>query len=365
MGANMIELPSNQELNVKAFSKMFSSLTNSYKLFWFKAIYNQIILGNNDLIISSLLENMIEEAFPFIHKYKLQFSVFDQIEACLRSIPKDYKGKSDYASLSQVIDEKKLEKLHKEIKIYVPYRLVSTFYPNVKESTKNKEISKHLLSDEQALYKIDSSFNKITITNEWVNYIKENQNLVLGWYKYHLIKFLQKRNPSTPNIPAKIDAVRENINDQRAFWKRVAQFEPRIDFDIYHNLTFTNHSQAKLGAFSLDHILPFDFVSHDLIWNLIPTHKNINSQKGTKLPSLQQIDFAIDKQYLFFETARKMDKLSKKEINIMQEYSYLNPKLDYLDDSLNEETFKYILREQLQSLYSIAYNQGFEPWRSD
>lgn len=361
----MFDLPKSDGLNTVAFSKMFTSLTNSYKLFWFKAIFDHVIKGNSRISYAEIIKSMIEESFPFIHRFKLQFSVLDQLESCLRSIPHDYKGKGDYSSLSKVIDNRKLEKLHKEIKIYVPYRLVSSFYPNVKESTKNKVITEFLHTDEKALYKIDLESFNVTITKEWMDYINDNQNLILGWYKYHLIKFLQKRNPSTPNIPAKIDAVRENINDQRTFWKKVAQLEPRIDYDIYQNLAFTNHSQEKLGAFSLDHILPFDFVSHDLIWNLIPTHKNINSQKGTKLPSLQQIDFAIDKQYLFFETARKMDRLSKKEVNIMQEYSYLNPKLDYLDDSLNEETFKYILREQLYSLYSIAYNQGFEPWTNN
>lgn len=364
----MIELPKSEGLNTVAFSMMFTSMTNSYKLLWFKAIFDHVLEGKTEIAVDKLVQSMVIEAFPFIHKYKLGFSVQDQIESTLRTIPNAYRGNGDFTSLSTVINQKQLKKLHKEITNYVPYRLLTPFYKNVKsknDATRNKDISRAMLSDANSFYYFNKSNNTVLVSEKWIQYILTNQNLILGWYKYHLIKFLQKRNPSTPNIPAKIDAVRENINDQRAFWKRIAQFEPRIDFDIYQNISFSTHSQEQLGSFSLDHILPFDFVSHDLIWNLVPTHKNINSQKGTKLPSLQLIERAVDTQYLFFKTARKVDKLSKKEIGMLQEYKYLNQKLDYLDESINEETFKYILKEQLQSLYSIAYNQGFEHWRSD
>jgi hypothetical protein len=41
-----------------------------------------------------------------------------------------------------------------------------------------------------------------------------------------------------------------------------------------------------LHSFSLDHFLPWRYVTHDLIWNIIPTLPTVNSAKGDRLPTL-------------------------------------------------------------------------------
>lgn len=39
-------------------------------------------------------------------------------------------------------------------------------------------------------------------------------------------------------------------------------------------------------AYALDHFIPHAFVSHDLIWNLLPIDAKFNSVKSDKLPIL-------------------------------------------------------------------------------
>ncbi|WP_367268579.1 HNH endonuclease domain-containing protein [uncultured Pedobacter sp.] len=38
------------------------------------------------------------------------------------------------------------------------------------------------------------------------------------------------------------------------------------------------------GSFAVEHFIPYAFVSHDLIWNLIPADPSFNSRKNNKLP---------------------------------------------------------------------------------
>ncbi|MFO7585650.1 MAG: HNH endonuclease domain-containing protein [Anaerolineales bacterium] len=40
------------------------------------------------------------------------------------------------------------------------------------------------------------------------------------------------------------------------------------------------------GAYSLDHFLPWRYVAHDLLWNILPASKSVNSSKSDSLPHL-------------------------------------------------------------------------------
>ena len=39
--------------------------------------------------------------------------------------------------------------------------------------------------------------------------------------------------------------------------------------------------------FSLDHFLPWRFVAHDLLWNIIPAPGDVNSTKSDNLPNIE------------------------------------------------------------------------------
>ena len=64
------------------------------------------------------------------------------------------------------------------------------------------------------------------------------------------------------------------------FWKGYIAENPDVTC-IYSGqpITFQN--------LSLDHFLPWSYVVHDQLWNIIPTPKNINSAKNDRLPSLE------------------------------------------------------------------------------
>lgn len=100
--------------------------------------------------------------------------------------------------------------------------------------------------------------------------------------------------------------------------------------------------------FAIDHFVPYAFVSHDLIWNLIPIDKSFNSKKSDKLPSFET----------YFKQFQAIQKLAFEiHINTASKSKYLEEYLTIFPNlnSFNEDSFK----NTIQPLLAIASNNGF------
>ncbi|WP_347242437.1 HNH endonuclease domain-containing protein [Nostoc sp. FACHB-888] len=60
------------------------------------------------------------------------------------------------------------------------------------------------------------------------------------------------------------------------------------------------YSKVKLDKdeISLAHYLPWSFVAHDQLWNLIPTTKSVNSSKSNNLPSEEYFKAFLELQHI-------------------------------------------------------------------
>jgi hypothetical protein len=205
----------------------------------------------------------------------------------------------------------------------------------------------------------------IFINDCWFEYIYKNQNIVSGWLKYKLIYYLQKKNPNVPAIPFKLSApYQRDLILAKKFWNEVKK--QLILYDIYTDMPLTKDSFQKYGELSIDHFIPWSFVLHDELWNLIPTFKNINSSKGNKLPKLDlYLDKFCDAQYIAFSLVGKM-KISK---GFLEDYLTINKKLDLhklskTNGDVPKAEFIGSLKSTITPLFQIAYNQGYVLWQS-
>jgi hypothetical protein len=113
---------------------------------------------------------------------------------------------------------------------------------------------------------------------------------------------------------------------------------------------YTNKRLA-IGTYAVEHFLPYAFVSHDLIWNLLPANPSFNSSKSDKLP---QLDKYFEPFFQLQETAVKIIQLKAPKTKFLQDYLTLFPTLT--DQHFNSRNFL----EQIQPLVTIASNNGFE-----
>ena len=164
--------------------------------------------------------------------------------------------------------------------------------------------------------------------------------------------YLQSKNPNVPDIPNKLikPAVRNSLNQQRVhFWDIVINELGSVEC-IYTG------KKLVVGDYAIEHFIPYSFVVHDLIWNLIPADKAFNSAKSDKLPRLNKYfgPFYNSHKSAIEIIARKYPKNK-----FLEDYLTIYPEVDAvskLNSTFTSEKFK----ECLQPLITIAANNGFE-----
>lgn len=165
----------------------------------------------------------------------------------------------------------------------MPYRLLTPFYkdalrklPEHKKNQKIRELVNKYNIDNIPLYSFTDKL--IQIDAIWREYIQKNIKLIEGWVKWNWCEYLQNRNPSVPAVPKKILPIlqRLSLTKEIDYWKDI----------LAHKELKCIYSNNKLDSFELDHFLPWTFVAHNQLWNLIPVSGSANASKSNNLPSL-------------------------------------------------------------------------------
>jgi len=164
--------------------------------------------------------------------------------------------------------------------------------------------------------------------------------------------FLQAKNPNVPDIPNKLikPAIRNSLTKQRTqFWDIVVKELGSVKC-IYSGEKLT------IGNYAVEHFIPYNFVSHDLIWNLIPASKSFNSSKSDKLPPLEKY---FNPFFSLQKTAIEIIREKSPKNIFLEDYLTIFYDLDEIKNlpvNFTKEKFK----ERIQPLITIASNNGFE-----
>lgn len=359
---NSFELPKNKTLDIQAFSNILElkNLQNSYKIYWFNAIFEEIKKGNKNIAFKTLVLKMITKSWYSLIEYKLNFGIQDKLNIVVNYIYDNYNFNKEINenTLYDNLQKIKNEDFNKSISFfyhYVPYRLLTPFFTElkgIKDSKKNKAILELSQNSNKSLYKINDEKKSIQINENWFEYIYENQIIIEGWLKSKLIYFLQTRNPNIPAIPFKIEPpIKRNLSKANKYWTKIISLTKLKN--IYNEEILTEEN-----ILSIDHFIPWSFVLHDELWNLTPTSKEINSQKSDKLPNLKKyLNKFCDLQYKSITTAMKND-FPKNEI--IDYYSII--KENEINSKISKEIFTSKLKQTINPIYQIALNSGFMMW---
>ena len=370
-GANMLSLPQESSIDAKLLERMLEDhLTTSYKLFWFRGIYKEIINDHKEITFRRVVCRMIVEAWYPLTQYHLNFGALDKLYDLCMHIHKKYQIESDISpdKLLEFLEDLKDKEIEKSIGNFynmVPYRLLAPFFveelKGMPHHRRNRRIAELSHIKEGVFYKINNKDKIITINDNWFHYIQKNQAIVYGWMSYKLIYFLQNRNPNVPAIPFKLAPPQErNLAKARRFWNEVGDQIPLND--IYTGKELTAINFKHYGELSIDHFIPWSFVLHDELWNLVPTFHNVNSSKSNKLPNLDRyMGKFCDIQYHAFQAARKNKKLRKP----LEDYLTIDKSMDIntlLHKDIEKGYFIKSIKSTIKPLFQIAYNQGYGLW---
>lgn len=315
-----------------------------------------------------IVDEMIISAWYMVSEYHLNLGPSDGIEAVVNYIAENYHFKPNerrelLGLFLSTTKDKTIISYKNILRNNVPYRLQAPFLSDfTTQSWKGGagSLIKKINSHEGLIYKIgelNGLQTKIHIDPLWADYLMNNSDVVKGWIEYNLVTYLQKRNPNVPGIINKLDAPADReLNEIKKYWKAMMQVTPVKD--IYSKEIITK------GDLSIDHFVPWSYVSHDEFWNLLPTFKAVNSSKSNNLPDWDRyfIDFK-NQQYESFKTALKYDKLHK-HLNecLKSNLNDDNIRFNLFNEDISDMEFTNRLKEIVLPVYSAAKMCGFSSW---
>jgi len=370
-----ISLPPSPSLPISALAASFKEVTNSYKFYWFLAILESVRENNKGgiFVLDSLLARMIASVWYPVNYFRLSFGKQDRLGNIATALG-EKSGLSMDSPRSCVI-QVALDHLQQRDDIgreivslanFVPYRFLRPFFAPTLRGAKDWEVNRRirLLADQAftspqpCLYRFVDAPNSaiaIEIHPNWLAYLQQHLTILTGFCLWHLTGYLQKNNPNVPNIAGKLfEPQARDLRLAREFW----------NFVLGQNGGMTciySGQPLQKGSFSLDHFLPWRFVAHDLLWNLVPTLKAVNSSKSDNLPDPSYLDPFAHQQYQAVQMALRAPKAAAwlEDYVLLFKVSGLN---DFADMPL--DTFRDTLRQTIAPQMQIAANMGFPGgWR--
>lgn len=374
-------LPTSDEVNVAALSRLFTDTTNSYKYVFFISLLDILVRRKFDISEPITFRELIIEMLAntwYPHTYfKLSFGIQDKVTETLDSLALEITEPilkftdTDKKLLRETIAaQSKLNQIIRKLTRYVPFRLIIPFFETELKDIANRgksneadvvvpKVAEDYFRDRKPLYRFDSdiysSCKAIVFHPAWAAYLEKHYSIIRGWASWEWLGYMQKRNPSTPALIYKLFAPskRESLSEQTRYWKLILG---STDFYCIYS-----GRKLEIERFSLDHYLPWSFVAHDQLWNLIPTVPEINSSKSDNLPP--------DESFKKFVAAQHRSlgiwhiKLNKKDWNKTIEPYIENLGIHTEADLFDLEKLTSSYSNVVRPLISLASNQGFKFWQ--
>lgn len=347
-----MQLPQSSNLPVHILSACFNNTVATYKFYWFLSILQSSENGETVISKKMLFSKMLASAWFTVNFFHVSFGKLDLIQKAVHELKLSEgltvdEKRDVIAERLVTTSNQKTEKILWHFDKNVPHWFLSPWFPknqNENDAARQKRIyneSKEF--KEKCLYALYDE--TIKINPIWSEYLIINSRVLKDFCYWNLALYLQAKNPNVPDIPNKLikPAVRNNLANQRIhFWDIVVR-ELGCVKCIYTGKELT------VGKYAVEHFIPYNFVSHDLIWNLIPADKAFNSSKSDKLPRLEKY---FNSFYELQKSAVEIIYNKSPKNKFLEDYLTIFPDLSYLTRD------KFI--ERIQPLITIASNNGFE-----
>ena len=364
----MVTLPNSKSLPVERLSAGFGNVTNSYKFYWFLAILEHVQTNQSRTIaLDDLLARMVASAWYPTNYFRISLGKQDRLGQIAvqigthANLPINAKHEEIINTIIRYLaQDSDLSREIKSFEQYVPYRFLRPFFAQELRGLIDWEVNSQIEvlsqksfdpSSTPCLYRfISKSFRGIEIHPIWFEYLNRNLPILTGFCLWHLVNYVQKNNPNVPNISNKLfEPLQRDLKRAKAFWALVVETAGTLPC-IYSG------QNMQIGHYSLDHFLPWHFVGHDLLWNIIPTTKSINSSKSDNLPDLALYFTPFAKmQYDAIQTIATSPK-----INLLEDYAVLLKASSIIEiKNLSFGDFQNTLLAEIAPQVQIATNMGF------
>lgn len=353
-------IPQSDILTTSRLGRIFRSTSATYKFFWFISLM-QIHAKRKDLKVSvwDLVIRMVANAWYPIHYFRLSFgksdSLYDIVKALQRltGIPIDANNDVVIAGLTSRLNDKQIKEILNTLTLNVPYRFLSPWIKYLSDEDVIARSQRYENGCLYSLYKGNGDFY-LLLNPIWDAYLHTHYNILMDFAYWNLTLFLQMRNPNVPSIPNKLirPIKRNSLKKQHDYWDMV------MDLNRSIHCIYTN-KELHRGEYDLDHFIPWSFVAHDLLWNLIPSDGSINSSKNNNLPDL---NIYLPKLATLQHHSLQLVLKHGKEPEVLEDFVSFKYSARELAD-MDDVRFYELYKRTITPIYQIALNMGFETWK--
>ncbi|MBS3775452.1 MAG: hypothetical protein KGY70_09705, partial [Bacteroidales bacterium] len=322
--------------------------------------------GEDEISIRDIVIKMIAKVWYTVNYFYLSFGKWDRLAAAVGSIRStlncdiDIEEDQLIALVKEHMDHREIGNTVAKLARYVPYRFLSPWFASkikgIDDRDKNrllKELAEERFYSEFHFppYRFSKDESTIIIQPEWREYFITHMKILQDFTLWQLLTFLRKRNPNVPNIQTKLfPPQKRDFKYAKRFWNLYFDDLGQVNC-IYSGLPVTSEN------FNIDHFVPWSFVTHDQLWNLLPIPKGVNSAKSDRLPARKFLD---DFGALQHDAFNRVLKKYSSQPKLLEDYSILfNKELDEIQQ-LSCSAFVGTIKDTVQPLLQIAGNMGFE-----
>lgn len=347
----MVHLPEQRALRIDRLNGVFRNTTATYKYYWLLALLDVVAEGRTRIPLRSLYARMVVHAWYPVNYFHLSFGVWDKLHEVVRLLatqeeldPRAKPGDIEHALLftEDPVSVKAILGLGR----WVRFRFLSPW------------LNSSNLSDAQVMHRSQDPKHgapyvlygdRVEVPVDWAAYFTEHRVVLRDFCYWNLAEFIQARNPNVPQVVNKLvrPPSRNSLTAQRALWNAVMDHAGDLSC-IYTG------SQLAGADYHMEHFIPYAFVAHDQLWNLVPAAPAYNLTKGDHLPNLERHLRPFTDAHWQLATVVREHELRN---SLLEDYLTIVP------EPLHQVTDRYLfsdkLRDTLVPLHGIAVNSGF------
>ena len=355
-----MQIPQSQILTTRHLNRVFDKTVATYKYYWFLGILDLYVKqGKTRMNIWEIMISMVANAWYPVNYFRLSFGKSESLYEAILTLQRENNipiniGVRDLTDMLYLLVQRpEIRKQLNFLQLNVPFRFLR---PWIDTSDDREMVRRSQTFENGCLYKLvkEDGTLWVELNPSWLVYLQENYDILSSFAYWGLTNFLQVRNPNVPNIPNKLikKEERNSLSAQRKFWNTA------INAGLEVRCLYTNKLLVE-REYDLDHFIPWSFVSHDLLWNLMPADSSINSSKSNKLPDL---NLYLPKLAETHQAALRINLEKGKQDKLLEDYLSLGFTPQEIVQ-MNQERLLDCFSQTFTPMNQIALNMGFESWK--
>lgn len=355
-----MQIPQSHILTTRYLNRVFDKTVATYKYYWFLGMLDLFVKqGKTRMNVWEIMVTMVANAWYPVNYFRLSFGKSESLYEAILALQKEYNIPINISVrdltdlLKELIQRPDVRKRLNFLQMNVPFRFLR---PWIDTSDDRQTVIRSQTFENGCLYKLEKEHGTlwVELNPVWLDYLSENYDILCAFAYWGLTGFLQVRNPNVPNIPNKL-VKREERNSllaQHRFWNTAMSYGLEVRC-LYTGTLLDEH------IYELDHFIPWSFVSHDLLWNLIPADSSINSSKSNRLPDL---DLYLPKLAEAHQEALRINLKIGKQNKLLEDYLSMGHTPQEIV-GMDREHLLDCFFQTFTPMYQIALNMGFETWK--